>query len=156
MLPYFLTHFMPPVFFYTWWKYQKTRGFLKFSKDRKRPVAWNGLKPSWKVVKCEIEDKNIKKLLVWFLPGQDDMKLKSFILISFIIEYCHLATIIRVSFGTQRYLYELLFYFFLLFPISGDLSLSIPPLKYQKTSRFSIFSKSYWNRPVTWNWLILI
>ena len=58
-------------------------------------------------MKIKMKHQNI--FLHWFLR-EDDIRFKSFILISFIIEYCHPATIIRVSFGIPRYPYELLFY----------------------------------------------
>ena len=41
-----LIHFMPPVSFYTPWKYQKTRHsliFWRFQAYRKWPLAWNAL-----------------------------------------------------------------------------------------------------------------
>ena len=40
-----LTHFMSIFYFYTPWKYQKTKGFLTFSKGyRNQTLEWNGYK----------------------------------------------------------------------------------------------------------------
>ena len=44
LLSFALTHFMPLVSYYIPWNYQKAAGFSCFQGDRKRPVAWNGLK----------------------------------------------------------------------------------------------------------------
>ena len=38
-----LTHFMPPIYFYTSWKYQKMSVFLIFSGGKEKPGVWNGL-----------------------------------------------------------------------------------------------------------------
>ena len=47
---WFLSHFMPLVYFCTPWKHQKTTGFLMFSGDTERIIAWNGFNGTWKII----------------------------------------------------------------------------------------------------------